>query len=72
MPDLYTAKKEEIPKEKGLTQEHLARKVDIPYITEYYRGANSAKEFLIKMDKVHVTTTETEENAARYFYERLS
>jgi len=37
----------------------------------YYRGVNSAKEFLLNMDKVHVDTTETIKNARppRFEYE---
>lgn len=37
----------------------------------YYRGVNSAKEFLLNMDKVHVNTTETINNAQppRFEYE---
>lgn len=37
----------------------------------YYRGVNSAKEFLLNMDKVHVNTTGTKKNARppRFEYE---
>jgi len=37
----------------------------------YYRGVNSAKEFLLNMDKVHVDTTKTIKNAhpPRFEYE---
>lgn len=37
----------------------------------YYRGVNSAREFLLNMDKVHVNTTETIKNAhpPRFEYE---
>ncbi len=37
----------------------------------YYRGMNSAKEFLLNLDKVHIKTTETIQNAhpPRFEYE---
>lgn len=30
----------------------------------YYRGVNGARDFLLKMDEVHVKTTKTMENAS--------